>query len=282
VRFGEKRLIDAYAERWALVTGASSGIGAEFAEKLAARGMHLVLTARRQQRMEKLAEDLHTKHGAKSVIIPGDLASPKHVRKIVKEINRQNIEIELLVNNAGFAVVAEVEATSLDRVKAMLELNVRAVTELTYLLLPEMMKRGHGAIVNVSSVAGFQPVAYMGAYAASKAYILHFSEALWAEAIDQNVTVMALCPGVTETEFFEVAGVSGWLKKQQSQTPEQVVRSALKALDKRKPCKIPGFKNKLLAFVTRFVTRKATVNGSRKYFRPRPKKEKSEKPENKE
>ena len=156
-------------------------------------------------------------------------------------------------------------------------MNISALTELTYCLLPGMLERQHGAIINVASVAAFQPVAYMGAYAASKAYVLHFSESLWTEVRDRGVTVMALCPGVTRTSFFDTAGVPGWLKKQRSQTPEQVVKTALHALDKRKQYVVTGWRNYWLSLAVRIATRKVAVTESMKYFRLSRKKEDKEK-----
>jgi short-subunit dehydrogenase len=270
-------VIEIYADRWALVTGASSGIGAEFASQLAARGMHLVLVARREELMRELAKDLHTRHGTRSEIIVCDLSQPDAIRHLVDDVASRGITIELLVNNAGFAVVGDVDHTEIDRILDMVQLNVSALTELTYRVLPGMLERGHGAIVNMASLAAFQPVAYMGAYAASKSFVLHFSEALWAETHDRGVTVMALCPGVTETGFFDVAGVPGWLAKQKSQTPEQVVRSALRGLEKRRQSWVTGWKNYLLSLLVRIATRRTVVKESMKYFRPQEKKDKKQK-----
>ncbi|MCA9117417.1 MAG: SDR family oxidoreductase, partial [Planctomycetaceae bacterium] len=204
-------MIDTYADRWALVTGASSGIGAEFARRLAALGMHLVLTARHEEPMDQLSSELHTRHGTSTLVLPHDLTDPAQVQQLKEEILSRDLAIELLVNNAGFAVVGDLESTDPARVQELIRLNMAALTDLTYFALPAMVERGHGAVINVASVAAFQPVAYMAAYAASKAYVLHFSEALWAEMRNHNVSVMALCPGVTRTGFFEVAGVPGWL-----------------------------------------------------------------------
>lgn len=267
-------MIDRYADRWAVVTGASSGIGAAFARLLAARGMHLVLVARRRDRLEEMAKELHTHHGTLCDVLPFDLTEPNAVRDLVEEIDNRQRTIELLVNNAGFAVVGEVTDADVDEVVDMVTLNVSAVTELTYRLLPGMLERGHGAVVNLSSVAGLQPVAYMAGYAASKAYVLHFSEALWAELRESGVTVMGLCPGATESEFFEVAGVKGWLKKQRSHSPETVVRKALKALEKNRPFTIIGFWNRFRALLVRVATRKRVVIETLKYFRPRKSKQK--------
>lgn len=262
-------MLDAYADRWALVTGASSGIGEAFAHRLAARGMHLVLIARRREALEQLAAELDTRHGARCEIITGDLSDPAQPRRVFEEVRRRQITIELLVNNAGFGVVGDPATIDRGRVMSMTRLNVGAVTELTYLFLEGMLQRGHGAIINVASLAGFQPVAYMAAYAATKAYVLHFSEALWAEARERGVTVMALCPGVTRTAFFDVAGAPGWLRKQRSQTPDQVVQTALKALEKRRPYVVTGWWNHLLTFFERFATRRRIVLESMKYFRPK-------------
>ncbi len=261
-------MLDEYGDRWALITGASSGIGAAFARKLSALGMHLVLTARREDLMRELAEELDTRHGTRTEVIATDLSQTDSPRALVDEIERRGIAIELLVNNAGFAVVSDVEHVDVERVQAMLRLNVGTVTELTHRLLGPMLARGHGAVINVSSVAGFQPVAYMGAYAASKAFVLHFSEALWSEVRDQGVTVMALCPGATRTSFFEVAGVPGWLKKRSCQDPDWVVRGALKRLEKGRQFWISGWKNYFRSLAVRLATRRTVVNESRKYFRP--------------
>ena len=270
-------MLDAFADRWALVTGASAGIGAEFARKLAERGMHLVLVARRQELLQQLADELDTRHGSKCEVLAADLSDPSEVRRLAGEVQTRGITIELLVNNAGFAVVGELENIDADRVQEMLRLNVGGLTDLTYRFLPGMVERQHGAVVNVSSISGFQPVAYMAAYAATKAYILHFSEALWAEVRDRGVTVMALCPGVTRTEFFDVAGVPGWLKKQRSQDAEQVVKTAIRALEKRRQYVVTGWKNYLLSLAVRLATRRTVVNETMKYFRPKPKKKPKDK-----
>lgn len=267
----DRSVIDRYADRWALVTGASSGIGEAFAQKLAARGMHLVLTARRGELLDRIANDLYTKHGTKTIVLVADLSDPAEPKRILDSIDAKNIEVELLVNSAGFGVVGDIESTRIDDVLRMLRLNIGALTDLTYRVLPAMLERQHGAVINVASAAGFQPVAYTGAYAASKSYILHFSESMWAECYDRGVTVMALCPGVTRTGFFEAAGVPGWLKKHRSQLPEQVVRAALKGLEKRRSYYVPGWWNYLLSLAVRLAPRKTAVKGSMKYFRPQPK-----------
>ena len=274
-------MLDAYADRWALITGASSGIGAEFARRLASRGMHLVLTARRKELLEKLAEELHTRHGTKTEIIAGDLSDAAEPQRLCEAIAAKGIAIELLVNNAGFGWVGTIQETEQPRMRDLVQLNIAAMTELTYRLLPAMLERGHGGIINVSSVAAFQPVAYMPAYAASKAFVLHFSEALWAESRDRGVTVTALCPGTTQTDFFDVANVPGWLKKHRYSTPEDVVKGAIKALERGKQFVIPGWKNWLITFGVRLARRKMVVLQSMKFFRPRKKDDSASKIETK-
>ena len=256
------------ADRWALVTGASSGIGAEFARQLAARGMHLVLTARREERLRELADELDRRHAAKTEIIPVDLAQPDGAARLWEEVEQRDIEIEILVNNAGFTIVTELENAPRDRLLDLVRVNVTAVTELTYRALPKMLERKSGAIINVSSLTGFQPVAYMATYAASKAYSLHLSESLWAEAREHGVHVMAVCPGTTRTELFALAGVPDWLQKRRSQTPEQVVKSALRALRKRRPVSVPGTRNWALTLFGRLFSRRRVVLESMRYFRP--------------
>lgn len=262
-------MLQAYADHWALVTGASSGIGAEFARQLAARGMHLILVARREEPMRELARELFTAHGTKADVVPMDLADPQGPARLIAEIDQRGRVIELLVNNAGFGYVSEIESTDLARVQQLVQLNIAALTELTYRVLPGMIQRGHGGIINVSSVAGFQPVAYMGPYAASKAYVLHFTESLWAEAREKGVTVTALCPGTTRTDFFDVAGAApGWLEKHSSQDSATVVKAALRALEKRRSYVVSGWKNYILSLLVRLAMRSTVVKESMKYFRP--------------
>lgn len=264
-----------YADEWALVTGASSGIGREFARQLAARGMHLVLTARREDLLEELGSELDTRHGTKTLIIAGDLAEDSFPQTLSEKIREQGISLQLLVNNAGVGHVGAIQEADVARMTKIVQLNIKALTELTYRYLPEMLERGEGAIINVASVAAFQPVAYMPVYAASKAFVLHFTEALWAETRDEGVTVMALCPGTTQTEFFQTAGVGGWLKKHRSQTAEQVVKAALRGLRKRRQYLVSGWTNYLLSLAVRLGPRRLVVLESMKYFRPMPGKQPS-------
>ncbi|MFN0056635.1 MAG: SDR family NAD(P)-dependent oxidoreductase [Planctomycetales bacterium] len=262
-------MLTAYADHWALVTGASSGIGAEFARQLAARGMHLILVARREVLLQQLAEELHRQHGTKCEILVADLSQPAEPVRLLEEVQRRGLTIELLVNNAGFGYVTEVDRTDVSRVLNLIQLNIAALAELTLRVLPEMLQRGHGGIINVASVAAFQPVGYMGAYAASKAFVLHFSESLWAEARTKGVTVTTLCPGTTRTEFFNIAEAQpGWLDRHSAQDVKTVVKTGLKALEKRRQYVVSGWKNYILSLLVRLATRATAVKESMKFFRP--------------
>jgi len=265
---GYLSVLDTYNDRWALVTGASSGIGREFAVRLAGNGMHLILAARRSDLLNELAQELLTRHGTTSHLVIIDLSTPDAGEKLYNEIQRLGVDVELVVNNAGAGLIGDVETTDPDEVRRMLTLNIITLTDLTYRLLPGMMQRGHGAIINMSSVAAFQPVAFMGAYSASKSFILHFSEALWAEVRSRGVTVMGLCPGVTETDFFRQAGAPGWLQKHTSQSTARVVRKALKGLERRQQYLVTGWKDYMITMLVRLTTRRTAVNESKRFFRP--------------
>ncbi len=256
-------------DQWALVTGASSGIGAEFARQLAARGMHLILTARRADLMEQLAEELRSKHATRCEIIACDLTRPGTVPDLLGEIQRRGIDVQLLVNNAGFGVVGEVDEAPIERLLELIQLNIAAMVELTYRVLPGMLARQNGAIINLSSLSAFQPVAYMGVYAASKAFVLHFTEALAIEVRNRKVALLAVCPGVTRTPFFDIAGAPGWLQKHTSQSPEDVVKTALNALARGKMVIVPGWRNWLLTLLVRIAPRRRVVKESMRFFRPR-------------
>lgn len=258
-----------YADQWALVTGASSGIGAEFARQLAGRGMHLVLVARRTDLLESLANDLKSKHACKCEVIAADLSQAGEPERVIAEVASRGIAIELLVNNAAFGVVGEVDDVDPDRIQELVRLNIASLVDLTYRVLPGMLARGHGAIINLASLSAFQPVAYMAAYAASKAFVLHFSEALAVEVRPRGVTILAVCPGVTQTAFFDIAGAPGWLQKHSSHGPDRVVQASLKALERRRMVIVVGWRNYLLTLLVRIASRARAVKESTRFFRPR-------------
>ncbi len=235
----------------AIVTGASAGLGVEFARQLSARGHRLVLVARRKDRLEALAAELGN---ARSVAL--DLAQGGAAAKLVANIESVGESVDLLVNNAGFGLHGRFDKSEPARLREMVDLNCGALTELCSAVLPAMIERRSGAILNVASTAAFQPGPGMAVYFATKAYVLSFTEAIHEEAGRFGVRVTALCPGPTRTEFGEVAGFRG--KKTLDRffmEAEPVVRAGLKALDRNKAVAIPGGLNRTIPFAIRFAPR---------------------------
>jgi len=246
----------------ALVTGASSGIGRELARLLAEEGLDLVLVARRSDRLEDLARELSVAHGVSARVLARDLASPSSAREIVEELERERLEVDVLVNSAGFGVYGRFWETEIDRQMEVLEVNVVALTELTGRLLPGMVSRARGRILNLASTAAFQPGPYMAVYYATKSFVLSFSEALAEELSGTGVTVTALCPGPTITEFQEAAGIEDtWLFRGPLVMDAQSVAKAGWAGAKRgKRVVIPGLGNKILKETVRFSPRRLTTS----------------------
>jgi short-subunit dehydrogenase len=238
----------------ALVTGASAGIGVAFARHLAANGYDLVLVARRRERLDALAAELTSAHaGLRARVIAGDLAVPDTVTEIAAEVAREGIEVDLLVNNAGFGWNGRFVASEMRNAAGQIAVNIGALVALTHALVPGMVARGRGGVINVGSTASFQPVPYMAVYGATKAFVLSFTEALHEELRGSGVRVVALCPGATSTEFFAVAGdidVPG-----PKRTADDVVRTALRALEKNDAVAVDGPVNVAMASTVRFMPR---------------------------
>ncbi|WP_402463192.1 SDR family NAD(P)-dependent oxidoreductase [Isoptericola aurantiacus] len=218
----------------AVVTGASSGIGAVVAARLAARGADLVLVARRTDRLEELATRLRAEHGVAADVVPADLTTPDGVTEVVKAARAATKPVGTLVNNAGFGTHGVFLEEDPGRVDAEIALNVAALTNLTRALLPDLLEHGSGAVVNVASVAGFAPIPRMAVYGATKAYVLSFTEALSVELRGTGVHAITLCPGPTRTEFFDVVGTDD-AAVGRFETPEQVADTLFRALDRRRP-----------------------------------------------
>lgn len=245
-----------YRGRWALATGASAGIGETFARKLAERGMHLALSARREHRLRDLADELRERHGVETAVLPADLAEPGAAPRLWRAAS-EGRAIHLLVNNAGFGARGRFDEIPLERQLEMLRLNCAAPMELAWLALRDMRPRGEGAILNVASIAAYQPVPHLAVYAAGKAFLLSLSEALWAESRDAGVRVLALSPGRTPTEFQAVAGTGTAEGAFGYRTPEQVVDAALRALERGAASVVPGLENRLAAALVRLIPRSA-------------------------
>jgi len=257
-----------FAEKTALVTGASSGIGAEFARQLAGLKCNLILVARRQETLEESARQFREEHGIDVEVIAADLTSREELSNLIETVRNRSTPLDLLINNAGCGRVASIEQTSSEEVLRIVDLNIHALTELTYAFLPSMLERDAGVILNVASVVAYQPVVFMGAYAASKAYVLNLTEALQGE-IDSSshVRVIALCPGTTKTEFFDAAGAEDWLSRFQGLRPEFVVEKGIEAVRKGRRVSVPGLKYWLMTFMPRLLPRSWMLRLSRELFR---------------
>jgi short-subunit dehydrogenase len=237
-----------------LITGASSGIGAAFARKLAARGHNLLLVARSEEKLVTLCSELGRIKSIRAQYVAIDLSQADAPARLFAETQKRALEIDLLINNAGFGSMGDFAKLDLASELNMVDLNVRALVELTHLFLAPMRERQSGAIVNVASTAGFQPVPFMATYAATKAFVLTFTEALWEENRPHGVTVMALCPGATDTNFFEASRMHR-PPMRVSQTADDVVDAALRGLKRGKSTVISGWTNLFMIEAQRVVPR---------------------------
>lgn len=234
-----------------LVTGASAGLGVEFARQCAARGEELVLVARRGDRLDGLAGALPTK----AHVFPLDLAQPGAAESLVDMVEAEGLAIDTLINNAGFGLAGKFVSLPLERQREMIDLNVRTLTELCRLVLAPMLERGRGAILNVASTAAFQPGPNMAVYYASKAFVLSFTEALHHELKATPVRISCLCPGPTESEFADVANSHSPALERIKVPAGGVVRAGLAGLDKNKAVVVPGLPNKVTSQISRFLPR---------------------------
>lgn len=251
-----------FSGQTALITGASSGLGVEFARQLAARGANLVLVARRLDRLTAVAAEIKRDYGVSVTTISRDLSTPRAGTVLLADIARRKIQLDVVINNAGFGTYGSFAGEDPDRIADEVSLNVGAVVDISRAALPGMLARNTGAIINVASTAAFQPLSNFATYAATKAFVLSFTEALWGETEHTGVHVLALCPGATATEFFDVAGsdaVTGPMAP-----ASEVIATALTALDRREPSVIHGSNNRFAPFAMRFASRKAVIRLARK------------------
>lgn len=241
---------------YTLITGASSGIGKELASIAAENGNHLVLVARDEQKLEQHAALLKKQHGVKIEVITADLSLPASPQAIYDQLQEANITIDTLINNAGFGDYDLFHTSDRPRQLAMIDLNIRSLTELTHLFLPGFVQRGAGQIMNLGSIASFLPGPYMSVYFASKAYVLSFSEALAEELRGSGVSVTCLCPGSTKTQFGNSAHVSETHSTRTSNvTPRQVAEYGWRALENKQVVAVYGLKNRASLFVTQLLPR---------------------------
>lgn len=241
----------------ALITGASSGIGKEFAYIFAHHGIRPVLVARREKLLQEIAADIETRNKMKCIVYVADLTQNEQINTMISTFKDNKIEIDYLINNAGFGLLGAFNALDWDRQHQMIDLNIKTLTHLTYLLLPGMIAKKSGRILNVASTAAFQPGPKMAVYFATKAYVLSFSEALAVELSKTGVSVTALCPGPTMSEFASTAGVKeGMMFNNSIPDAKSVAHYGFRMMMKNKTVAVHGFKNRLLSlFLIRFTPR---------------------------
>ena len=253
----------------AVVTGASSGIGEGLARRLARDGRHLVLVARRKDRLETLARELGANHGVTVDVIAADLVRPGAAEELVAEIGRRELAVDWLVNNAGFGTVGRFDRIPVERELEEIRLNVGVLVELTGRCLPAMVARGKGVVMNIASMGGFAPGPYMATYAATKAFVLSFSEAIAAELRGTGVEVLCVCPGFTRTEFqdkaaVDVTGVPNFAWMSADQVADQAVRAV-----GRGPVLVNGAMNSVVTSLVRVVPRSVTSRLVAAFLRPK-------------
>ena len=249
-----------------LITGASSGIGEEFARRYAAQKQDLVLVARSQDKLNKLAEEFTSQHGIRVTVFALDLSEPDAAERLWEKTNRAGLEIDVLVNNAGFGTQRDVADDDPDRLEEEVRLNCLTVVGLTARYLPAMRERQNGTIINIASTAAFQPLPHMAVYGATKAFVLSFTEALWSETQKDGIRVLAVCPGSTDTPFFEHSGEGVVVGKLRS--TRQLLDNTMRALKTNKPSFVDGLGNAIVArFAVRMVPKRIILAATEKIFR---------------
>jgi short-subunit dehydrogenase len=245
------------SNKWALVTGGSSGFGIDFARELASRGCNLILTARRQDLLAQVAAEIGASFGVSAKTIPMDLAKPEAPQSLYEHINAEGIEVDVLVNNAGFGLFGDFNQADWPREREMLQINILALTHLTRLFLPDMVTRGFGHILNVASNSAYQPSPFLATYGASKSFVLNFSEALNYELRHTNVHCTAVCPGPVLTGFQQTAGMHKkhpYIRMNKIESAE-VARAGIKAMLMGRPSIVPGWRVALVAWVSQRAPR---------------------------
>lgn len=231
-----------YTGKTALITGASSGIGECFAHELAKKGMNLVLVARSDEKLQSLAKQLHQQYHIQVTVITADLSREGEGFRVYQETQARQLSVDMLINNAGFSTNGMFEVIPPEKDHQQVMLNVVSIVDLTHAFIPAMLAKGEGVIINIGSTTSFYPLPRQAVYAATKAFVLSFSEALWIEYKKRGIKVLALCPGATDTNFFDAMGRDVAAGKH---SPQRVVRVGLAALEQGRHYVIPGFKNSL-------------------------------------
>ena len=245
----------------ALITGASSGIGRQLAQIHASKGGDLVLIARSAEKLREIKESIEKQYGVKVYLIFKDLSAEGAAKEVFEELAERKIDVDIIMNNAGFGDYAPFVSADEDKLTKMIDLNVRTLTSFMKLFLPQMVERKRGKILNIASIAAFQPGPLMAVYFATKAYVLYLSEAVSDELKGTGVSVTALCPGPTDTGFVAAAdwGGSVMIKGKKLPGPARVAALGYRAMEKGRPFVIDGFKNRLMIFAERFLPRRSVV-----------------------
>ena len=251
-----------------LITGASSGIGAAFARKLARRGRNLLLVARSEDKLIALCNEVGRVSGIRAQYVVMDLTEADAPARLLAETQRRELLVDMLVNNAGFGSMGDFTRLDLNNELEIIDLNVKSLVELTHRFLGPMRDNRQGTIINVASTAAFQAVPFMATYAATKAFVLSFSEALAEENRTHGIHVMALCPGVTDTNFFEASNIDR-PPMRTVQTPDEVVDAALRGLPRKKSVVVSGWTNWFMVEAERFVPRGLVTRVAGKALRSR-------------
>lgn len=259
--------------RVTLITGASSGIGEAFARRLAAEKHDLVLVARSEKALHELCDELMLKHQIMAHYVVLDLAEPNANVRLLEETARHGFEVGWLINNAGFGSVGDFAALDIEREIEMIELNVSALVAITHAFLGNMRERKQGTIINVSSAAGFQPIPFMATYAATKAFVSSFSEAIAEENRPFGIQVLTLCPGSTKTNFFAASNIERPIQVKGQQTVDDVVETAMRAVAKGRTKVVSGLGNKIGAALGQLVPHSLSRRFMAKMLRPRFQKE---------
>jgi hypothetical protein len=257
-----------FEKKTALITGASSGIGKAFAEALSARGANVILVARSGDKLRSVASEIKKKSKVKAEVIVADLSDPRAPARVHAAVTKKGYQVDVLINNAGFGTQGQFHNLSAEVEHKEIMLNVAAVVRLTHLFLPGMVKKKNGVIINVASAAAFEPVAFMAVYGATKAFVLSFSEALWAEYRKQGVVVLAVCPGATATNFSKAAGTEG-RHSGKRRSSENVVETTVRALEKRKSYVVDGWLIYLAVQSIRLLPRSLVAKLTARIMKPK-------------
>ncbi len=252
-----------------LITGASSGIGEAFARRLAAENHNLVLVARSEEKLHALCDELMLKYQITAHYVAIDLTEFEADKRLFEETEKHGLEVDWLINNAGFGSMGDFSKLELERELEMISLNIMALVALTHRYLQQMRSRKSGTIINVSSSASFQPLPFMATYAATKAFVTSFSEAIAEENRPHGIKVLALCPGATETNFFDAANIKEPVQVKGMQTPEEVVETGLNAVRKGKSSAISGWTNYAVAHLATFAPNSLVTKAVAKVLRPK-------------